>query len=76
MTVFEKADRLGGLLRYGIPDFKMEKQIVDRRIEQMEDEGVQFLTNAHVGENVSGRGAARELRRHPAVRRLRAAART
>ena len=42
VTVFEKADRIGGLLRYGIPDFKMEKHLIDRRIEQMEAEGVRF----------------------------------
>ena len=47
--MFEKADRIGGLLRYGIPNFKMEKHLIDRRIEQMEAEGVKFVTNAHVG---------------------------
>src|SRR5690349_14504850 len=52
VTVFEKSDRIGGLLRYGIPDFKMEKHLIDRRIEQMEAEGVKFVTNAHVGVNV------------------------
>ncbi|MCL4855339.1 MAG: glutamate synthase subunit beta, partial [Bryobacteraceae bacterium] len=52
VTVFEKADRLGGLLRYGIPDFKMEKHPIDRRLEQMTAEGVRFQTNAHVGANV------------------------
>ncbi|MGH9436968.1 MAG: glutamate synthase subunit beta, partial [Terriglobia bacterium] len=52
VTVFEKADRIGGLLRYGIPDFKMEKRIVDRRLEQMIAEGVRFETRAHVGANV------------------------
>jgi glutamate synthase (NADPH) small chain len=52
VTVFEKADRIGGLMRYGIPDFKMEKHHIDRRIEQMTDEGVVFETNAHVGDNV------------------------
>jgi glutamate synthase (NADPH/NADH) small chain len=52
VTVFEKADRLGGLLRYGIPDFKMEKQWIDRRIDQMLAEGVEFRTNAHVGASV------------------------
>ncbi len=52
VTVFEKADRIGGLLRYGIPDFKMEKHLIDRRLQQMEDEGVEFRANAHVGENV------------------------
>jgi glutamate synthase (NADPH/NADH) small chain len=48
VTVFEKADRIGGLLRYGIPDFKMEKAGIDRRIEQMQAEGVEFVTNAHI----------------------------
>jgi glutamate synthase (NADPH) small chain len=52
VTVFEKADRIGGLLRYGIPDFKLEKNIVDRRLEQMTSEGVRFQTNAHVGAGV------------------------
>ncbi len=52
VTLFEKADRIGGLLRYGIPDFKMEKRVLDRRLEQLTAEGVQFQTNAHVGHNV------------------------
>jgi glutamate synthase (NADPH) small chain len=52
VTLFEKWDRIGGLLRYGIPDFKMEKWIIDRRMEQMSAEGVTFVTNAHVGVNV------------------------
>lgn len=52
-TVFEKADRIGGLLRYGIPDFKLDKSIIDRRIEQMEVEGVIFRTNIEVGVTVS-----------------------
>jgi glutamate synthase (NADPH) small chain len=52
VTVFEKADRIGGLLRYGIPNFKMEKHLIDRRIQQMEAEGVKFVTNAHVGPGV------------------------
>jgi glutamate synthase (NADPH) small chain len=52
-TVFEKSDRVGGLLRYGIPDFKMEKHLIDRRIRQMEGEGVIFRTNFEVGKNVS-----------------------
>ena len=52
VTVFEKADRVGGLLRYGIPDFKMEKRILDRRLEQLIAEGIAFQTNAHVGKNV------------------------
>ncbi len=52
VTVFEKADRIGGLLRYGIPDFKLDKRILDRRIEVMLAEGIEFRTNAHVGVNV------------------------
>jgi glutamate synthase (NADPH) small chain len=51
VTVFEKDDRIGGLLRYGIPDFKMEKRVIDRRLEQMRAEGVEFKTGVHVGEN-------------------------
>ena len=52
VTVYEKADRIGGLLRYGIPNFKLEKHVVDRRVQQMRAEGVTFVTNAHVGVNV------------------------
>ncbi len=52
-TVFEKSDRIGGLLRYGIPDFKMEKHLIDRRVAQMEAEGVLFRTNFEVGVTVS-----------------------
>jgi glutamate synthase (NADPH) small chain len=47
-TVFEKQDRIGGLLRYGIPDFKLEKRVVDRRLEQLFAEGIEFRTNVHV----------------------------
>src|ERR1700722_2622176 len=54
VTVFEKADRIGGLLRYGIPEFKMEKRVLDRRLEQMIAEGVEFRTNVHVGETITG----------------------
>ncbi|HEY5239689.1 MAG TPA: glutamate synthase subunit beta, partial [Rhizomicrobium sp.] len=53
ITVFEKADRIGGLLRYGIPDFKMEKHLIDRRMRQMESEGVTFRTSAEVGVAIS-----------------------
>lgn len=49
VTVFERADRIGGLLRYGIPEFKMEKRVLDRRLEQMEQEGVRFRPGCHVG---------------------------
>ncbi|RME34124.1 MAG: glutamate synthase subunit beta [Gammaproteobacteria bacterium] len=52
VDVFEKQDRIGGLLRYGIPDFKLNKRLIDRRISQMRTEGVNFHTNAHVGANV------------------------
>ncbi len=48
VTLFEKSDKAGGLLRYGIPDFKMEKQLIDRRVEQMEAEGVEFVLKSHV----------------------------
>jgi glutamate synthase (NADPH) small chain len=54
VTVFEKADRIGGLLRYGIPDFKMEKSVLDRRIKQMTAEGIEFRTNVHVGQAIPG----------------------
>ena len=53
VTVFEKSDRIGGLLRYGIPDFKMEKHLINRRAVQMEAEGVQFRTSSEVGVEVS-----------------------
>ena len=52
VTVYEKNDRIGGLLRYGIPDFKMEKTHIDRRMKQMEAEGVVFKVNQNIGENV------------------------
>ena len=52
VVVLERSDRIGGLLRYGIPEFKMEKRHIDRRIAQMEAEGTEFRTNAVVGENV------------------------
>ena len=52
MTVFEKSDRIGGLLRYGIPDFKMEKSLIDRRVDQMKAEGVSFRTEVEVGVDV------------------------
>ena len=55
VTVFEKSDRIGGLLRYGIPDFKMEKAQIDRRVAQMEAEGVSFLTGVTVGVTLEAR---------------------
>jgi glutamate synthase (NADPH) small chain len=50
VTVYERADRIGGLLRYGIPEFKMEKRLLDRRLAQMQTEGTRFVTNANVGQ--------------------------
>ncbi|HVC00264.1 MAG TPA: glutamate synthase subunit beta [Candidatus Dormibacteraeota bacterium] len=60
VTVFEKSDRVGGLLRYGIPDFKMEKRVLDLRLEQMTEEGVKFQVNAHVGRHVPVEDLRRE----------------
>ncbi|VAW74993.1 Glutamate synthase [NADPH] small chain [hydrothermal vent metagenome] len=60
VTLFEKNDRFGGLLRYGIPDFKMEKSHIDRRIQQMEAEGVSFKPNAHIGINISTQDLLKE----------------
>ena len=62
VTLFEKADRIGGLLRYGIPDFKMEKWVIDRRLEQMKAEGVEFKTGVTVGTRHHGRATAQAVR--------------
>ena len=64
VTVFERADRVGGLLRYGIPNMKLEKHIIDRRINIMEADGIEFVTNANVGDNVK---AAKVLKDYDAV---------
>jgi len=56
VTLFEKNDRIGGLLRYGIPDFKMEKGLIDRRIDQMNAEGVKFRPGVFVGKGRAGKG--------------------
>ena len=64
VAVYERADRIGGLLRYGIPEFKMEKRVLDRRLAQMADEGVKFRAGVDVGVDVSG---ADLLRRYDAV---------
>ena len=53
VVVYEKNERIGGLLRIGIPDFKMEKTLIDRRMAQMQSEGVQFKTNSEIGKNIS-----------------------
>lgn len=60
VTVIEKSDRIGGLLRYGIPDFKLEKWVIDRRLEQLKAEGVEFKTNVHVGIDI----AAEDMLKH------------
>ena len=60
VTVYEKADRIGGLLRYGIPDFKMEKWVLDRRLDQMKKEGVTFETNANAGVDLDPQTLRRE----------------
>jgi len=60
VTLFEKNDRPGGLMRYGIPDFKMEKHVLDRRVEQMTAEGVRFETRAHIGSNVPAEDLRKE----------------
>lgn len=64
VTVFERADRVGGLLRYGIPDFKLEKRIIDRRLALLEAEGIIFRTKANVGVNID---AAEMLNRYDAI---------
>lgn len=60
VTVFERNDRIGGLLRYGIPNMKLDKSVIDRRIAIMEAEGVEFVTNANIGENVKASGLLKE----------------
>jgi glutamate synthase (NADPH/NADH) small chain len=60
VTLFERDSRIGGLLRYGIPDFKMEKWVIDRRMEQMEAEGVEFRPNSNVGQNIDARDLLKE----------------
>ncbi len=58
VTVYEKNELIGGLLTLGIPDFKLEKWVVSRRVDRMREEGVVFKTNAHVGVNVKVQGIA------------------
>ncbi|MFP6665279.1 MAG: glutamate synthase subunit beta [Deltaproteobacteria bacterium] len=60
VTVFERASRIGGLMRYGIPDFKMEKHLIDRRMEQMEAEGVTFRTGVAIGKDISAEDLKRD----------------
>ncbi len=60
VTVYERNDRIGGLLRYGIPNMKLEKQVIDRRLAVMEAEGIKFVTNANVGDNVKAADILKE----------------
>ena len=60
VTVYEKSSRVGGLLRIGIPDFKMEKHLIDRRIKQMESEGVEFKTDIEIGKHISSKDLAQQ----------------
>ena len=63
VTVFERSDRVGGLLRYGVPDFKLDKAVVQRRVDILEAEGIEFRTGVEVGVDVDARRAARAVRR-------------
>lgn len=60
VTLFERDDRIGGLLRYGIPEFKMEKRVLDRRLEQMKAEGVVFKPSMHIGKDIDARELKKE----------------
>src|SRR6202158_5045356 len=62
VTVFEKSDRIGGLLRYGIPDFKLDKGTIDRRLEQMREEGVKFRPGVFIGKQLPGKGIGNDAR--------------
>ncbi|HWM41109.1 MAG TPA: glutamate synthase subunit beta [Burkholderiales bacterium] len=70
VTVFEKSDRIGGLLRYGIPDFKLEKAVIDRRLEQMRSEGVRFRTSVLVGAQRPGSGIVNDADQNIAPQKL------
>ena len=71
VTVFEKSDRIGGLLRYGIPDFKLDKGVIDRRLEQMRAEGVKFRAAVFVGVQPPGKGIVSDARESIAPDRIR-----
>ena len=75
VTVFERADRIGGLLVYGIPNMKLDKGVVQRRVDLMTAEGVRFVTGAEVGKNLPAGTTAAGVRRHRALRRRDKAAR-
>jgi len=70
VTVFEKSDRIGGLLRYGIPDFKLEKSVIDRRLVQMRAEGVKFRARVFVGVQPPGKGVVSDARESIAPEKL------
>jgi len=70
VTIFEKSDRIGGLLRYGIPDFKLEKGVIDRRLDQMRSEGVKFRASVFVGVQPPGKGVVSDARESIAPERL------
>ena len=70
VTVFEKSDRIGGLLRYGIPDFKLEKAVIDRRLEQLRAEGVKFRSRVFVGVKPAGAGIVSDARESIAPEKL------
>jgi glutamate synthase (NADPH/NADH) small chain len=70
VTVFEKSDRIGGLLRYGIPDFKLDKGVIDRRLEQMRAEGVKFRAGVFVGVQKPGKGVGSDARENVAPAKI------
>jgi glutamate synthase (NADPH/NADH) small chain len=70
VTVFEKNDRIGGLLRYGIPDFKLEKNVIDRRLAQLSAEGVEFRSGICVGRQPPGRGVPNDAKEYLAPEKL------
>ncbi len=70
VTVFEKSNRIGGLLRYGIPDFKLDKGVVDRRLEQMRAEGVKFRASVLVGKQAPGKGIVSDARENVPAEKL------
>jgi len=70
VTVFEKSDRIGGLLRYGIPDFKLEKAVIDRRLEQLRAEGITFRTSVFVGDKAPGKAIVSDARESISPKKL------
>jgi glutamate synthase (NADPH/NADH) small chain len=72
VALYEKSDRIGGLLRYGIPDFKLDKSVIDRRLQQMRAEGVEFRTSVCIGKEPPGRGVPNDATEMLAPERLRA----